>query len=136
MEATLAFQRQWQAPLRVFVSEHKWKDGEPTEEEALMMLDHGDDSAIPVPALFMFVPGIPVVVNQNTHQGLRLVNGATYIAMDVVPDRRRPGHRINSGTVLHFGPPAGIFLEAETTGTFALWACRPAPSSLRPSPPR
>ncbi|KAH7110628.1 integral membrane protein [Dactylonectria estremocensis] len=46
MEATLAFQRQWQAPLHIFVSEHKWKDGQPTEEEALMMLGHGDDSAM------------------------------------------------------------------------------------------
>ena len=48
IEATLAFQMQRQAPLRIFVSEHKWKDGEPTEEEALMMLSQGDDSAIPV----------------------------------------------------------------------------------------
>jgi hypothetical protein len=33
--ATIAFQRQ--ALLRIFVSAHKWKYGEPTEEEALMM---------------------------------------------------------------------------------------------------
>ncbi|RYP73405.1 hypothetical protein DL771_003673 [Monosporascus sp. 5C6A] len=68
-----------QAPLRIFISEHKWKDGE-TTEEALMMLSQGDDSAIPVPAV-LFVPGMPVVVNQNTHQGLKLVNGASYTAL-------------------------------------------------------
>jgi hypothetical protein len=28
-----------------------------------MMLGQGDDSAIPVPAVFMFVPGMPVVLN-------------------------------------------------------------------------
>ncbi|KAH7184332.1 hypothetical protein DER44DRAFT_834834 [Fusarium oxysporum] len=44
-EATLAFQRQRHAPLHTFVSEHKWKDGKPTEEEAVMMLGQGDDSA-------------------------------------------------------------------------------------------
>ncbi|EXL65154.1 hypothetical protein FOPG_18610 [Fusarium oxysporum f. sp. conglutinans race 2 54008] len=63
VEATLAFQRQRHAPLHIFVSEHKWKDGKPTEEEAVMMLGQGDDSAISVPAVFMFVPGMPVVVN-------------------------------------------------------------------------
>ncbi|KAG7423209.1 hypothetical protein Forpi1262_v015603 [Fusarium oxysporum f. sp. raphani] len=63
-EATLAFQRQRHAPLHIFVSEHKWKDSKPTEEEAVMMLGQGDDSAISVPAVFMFVPGMPVVVNR------------------------------------------------------------------------
>lgn len=132
MEATIAFQRQWQAPLRIFVSEHKWKDGEPTEEEALMMLGHGDDSAIPVPTVFMFVPGMPVVVNHNTHQGLKLVNGAPYTAMDVVPDRGRPGHRINSNTVLHFGPPAGIVLASETTRDFRFVGMPPGTILLTP----
>ncbi|KAF5252652.1 hypothetical protein FOXYS1_14623 [Fusarium oxysporum] len=80
-EATLTFQRQRHAPLHIFVSEHKWKDGKPTEEEGVMMLGQGDDSATSVPAVFMFVPGMPVVVNQNMHQGLKLVNGARYEAV-------------------------------------------------------
>ncbi|KAI5861491.1 hypothetical protein GGS23DRAFT_598272 [Durotheca rogersii] len=66
MEATVAFQRQWQAPLRTFVPEHKLKDGKRTEEECLTMPGHEDGSAIPVPAIFMLVPGMPVVVNQST----------------------------------------------------------------------
>lgn len=132
MEATLAFQEKWQVPLRIFVSEHKWKDGEPTEEEALMMLGHGDDSAIPVPAVFMFVPGMPVVVNQNTHQGLKLVNGAAYTAIDVVPDRGRPGYRVNKNTILHFGPPAGIVLASETTRDFRFVGMPPGTILLTP----
>jgi hypothetical protein len=115
VEATLAFQRQRHAPLRIFVSEHKWKNGEPTEEEAVMMLGQGDDSAISMPAVFMFVPGMPVVVNQNMHQGLKRVNGARYEAVRVVLDKAYPGHRINADTVLHFGPPAGLLLASETT---------------------
>jgi hypothetical protein len=43
MEATLAFRRQQVTALRIFMSDHKWKDGQPTEEEALMILNHGDD---------------------------------------------------------------------------------------------
>jgi len=114
-EATLSFQSQQQALLRIFISEHNWKDGEPTEEEAVMILNHGDNSEIPVPGIFMFVPGMPVVVNQNTHQGLKLVNGASYTALDVIVDKAYPGHRISANTILHFGPPAGILLAGETT---------------------
>jgi len=114
-EATLSFQNQKQTLLRIFISEHKWKDGEPTEEEAVMILNHGDNSEIPVPAVFMFVPGMPVVVNQNTHQGLKLVNGASYTALDVIVNKAYPGYRISADTVLHFGPPAGILLAGETT---------------------
>jgi hypothetical protein len=132
MEATLAFQGKQQALLRIFISEHKWKDGEPTEEEALMMLGHGDDSAIPVPAVFMFVPGMPVVVNQNTHQGLKLVNGAIYTAIDVVPDRGRPGYQINESTTLHLGPPAGIVLASETTRNFRFVGMPPGTILLTP----
>ncbi|KAL6359150.1 hypothetical protein LRP88_07367 [Fusarium phalaenopsidis] len=115
IEASLCFQKERRAPLRIFVSEHVWKDGEPSEEEAVMTLNQGDDSAIPVPAILMFVPGMPVVVNQNTHQGLKLVNGASYAALDVILDKAHPGYRVDANTVLHFGPPAGIVLASETT---------------------
>jgi hypothetical protein len=114
-EATLAFQNQEQALLQIFISEHKWRDGKPTEEEAIMILNQGDDCEIPVPAIFMFVPGMPVVVNQNTLQGLKLVNGASYMALNVIADKAYPGHRISADTILHFGPPAGILLAGKTT---------------------
>ncbi|KAM4067431.1 AAA domain-containing protein [Hirsutella rhossiliensis] len=75
LEAALAFRERRRTAARVFLSEHKWRDGVPTEEEAVLMLGQGDDSATPVPAVFLFVPGMPVVVNQNTHQGLKLERG-------------------------------------------------------------
>ncbi|KAM4064129.1 PIF1-like helicase [Hirsutella rhossiliensis] len=107
MEASLAFRAQQRSVMRIFISDHTWKEALPTEEEAIMMLNQGDDSAIPVPAVFMFVPGMPVVVNHNTHQGLKLVNGAGYTALEVVLDKSYPGHRITADTTVHFGPPAG-----------------------------
>ncbi|KAM4056483.1 PIF1 protein [Hirsutella rhossiliensis] len=112
LEAALAFQVLQQTAARVFLSEHKWKGGEPTEEEAVLMLGQGDDSATPVPAVFVFVPGMPVVVNQNTHQGLKVVNGAGYTAVAVIPDRAFPGHRVSAElTDFHFvGMPAGTIL--------------------------
>ncbi|KAM4064155.1 PIF1-like helicase [Hirsutella rhossiliensis] len=113
MEASLAFQIQQRSTVRIFLSEHKWKDGLPTEEEAITMLNQGDDSAIPVPAVFMFVPGMPVVVNHNTHQGLKLVNGAGYTAAEVIIDKAYPGHRISADMTIHFGPPAAIILGVQ-----------------------
>uniref|UniRef100_A0A8H7K5F3 Uncharacterized protein n=1 Tax=Bionectria ochroleuca TaxID=29856 RepID=A0A8H7K5F3_BIOOC len=123
---------QHQVTLRIFISDHKWKDGQPTEEEALMMLNHGDDSAIPVPAIFMFVPGMPVVVNQNTHQGLKLVNGASYTALEVVVDKAFPGYQVSADTILHFGPPAGIILASETTAEFHFVGMPPGTILLTP----
>jgi hypothetical protein len=86
MEATLTFQKQCQAPLRIFVSEYKWTDGEPIEEECVMMLGQGDNNAVLIPTVFIFVPGMPVIVNQNIYQGLKLINGSRYIAVDIVLD--------------------------------------------------
>ncbi|XP_044717968.1 PIF1-like helicase domain-containing protein [Hirsutella rhossiliensis] len=91
MEASLAFRVQQRSTMRIFISEHKWKEELPTEEEAIMILNQGDDSAIPVPAVFMFVAGMPIVVNHNTHQGLKLVNGASYSAVEVIVDKAYPG---------------------------------------------
>jgi hypothetical protein len=132
-EGILSFQKQHQAPLRIFISEHKWKDGEPTEEEALMMLNQGDDSEILVPAIFMFVPGMPIVVNHNTHQGLKLVNGAAYTALDIIVDKAYPGYRISSDIILHFGPPAGILLESKTTSDFHFVGMPPGTILLMPT---
>ncbi|KAM4056436.1 PIF1-like helicase [Hirsutella rhossiliensis] len=115
MEASLAFRVQRRSMMRIFISEHRWKEELPTEEEAIMMLNQGDDSEIPVPAVFMFAPGMPVVVNHNTHQGLKLVNGASYSAVEVIIDKAYPGHRISADMTIHFGPPAGIILESATT---------------------
>jgi len=132
-EATLAFQNQEQALLRIFISEHKWKSGEPTEGEAVAMLNLGDDSEIPVPGIFMFVPGMRVVVTKNTHQGLKLVNGASYTALDVIVDKAYPGHRISADTILHFGPPAGILLAGETTSDFHFVGMLPGTILLTPT---
>ena len=80
-----------------------------------MILNQGDDNVIFVPTVFIFVFKISVVVNQNIHQGLKLINRAGYTAVDVVFDKTYPGHRVNTDTVLHFDPPADILLTSETT---------------------
>ncbi|RKK15425.1 hypothetical protein BFJ67_g17960 [Fusarium oxysporum f. sp. cepae] len=76
---------------------------------------------------------MPVVVNHNTHQGLKLVNGASYTALDVILDKAHPGHRISADTMVHFGPPAGIILESETTKNFHFVGMPPGTILLIPT---
>jgi hypothetical protein len=78
----------------------------------------------------MFVPGMLIVVNKSSCQGLKLVNGADYKALDVVHDKAYPGYRISAYTILHFGPPAGILLAAESMKDFNFVGIpHPEPSS-------
>ena len=76
-----------------------------------MILSQGDHSKIPVPVTFLFIPGMPVVVNQSTYQCLKLVNGASYTALRAILDKSYPGHGRHAAIVsqvtpiLHFGPP-------------------------------
>ena len=134
MEAALSFQRQHQRSLRIFLAEHTWTDGgRPTEEEVVRLMGLGDDSHLIMPAVFMFVPGMPVVVTKNTHQGLKLVNGASYTAVDVIVDRQWPGHQVDANTLVHFGPPAAILLTGETTQDLHFVGLPPATILLKPT---
>ncbi|KAM4067070.1 PIF1-like helicase [Hirsutella rhossiliensis] len=128
MEASLAFRVQQRSTMRIFISEHKWKEELPTEEEAIMILNQGDDSAIPVPAVFMFVAGMPIVVNHNTHQGLKLVNGASYSAVEVIVDKAYPGHRISADMTIHFGRRRGSFSNRRRRDISTSSGCRRARS--------
>ncbi|KAM5356885.1 hypothetical protein ACJ41O_003531 [Fusarium nematophilum] len=92
----------------------------------------GNDSALPVPAIFIFVPGMPVVVNHNTDQGLKLVNGASYTAVEVISNKAYPGHQISADITIHFGPPAGIILESETIRDFHFVGMPPGTILLTP----
>ncbi|KAM4054420.1 hypothetical protein HRG_014892 [Hirsutella rhossiliensis] len=49
----------------------------------------------------MFVPGMPVVVTQNTHQGLKLTNGGGYTALEVIVDKAYPGHRVDTRHLIY-----------------------------------
>jgi hypothetical protein len=137
MDAVLAFQRHHQKPVRIFLPQHRW--GKPstlpvTEEEATLMASVGDDSKICVPATFMFVPGMPVVVTKNINPGLKLVNGAKYKALEVIPDSKSfPGYQLASNIILHFGPPAGIILSSESTKKFKFDDMPPGTVLLTPT---
>lgn len=118
--------------MRIFISEHKWKGGKPTEEEVPMIMGYGDDSSVPIPAIFMFVPGMSIVANRNTYTGLKLVNGSTYTALDAIVDKAYLGHEISANTTLYFSSPAALILTAESTKTFNFVGMPPGTVLLAP----
>jgi hypothetical protein len=118
IEATLSFHEQHNRPLRIFLSEHTWGECRPTGEEVRKWMHMGDDSKAVVPGIFMFVQGMPVVVNKNTHLGLKVTNGQVYEAVGVVIDDRYPGFPVSDQITLHFGPPAGLLLKSDSTESF------------------
>ncbi|KJZ69562.1 hypothetical protein HIM_11055 [Hirsutella minnesotensis 3608] len=61
-----------------------------------------------------------------------LVNGASYTAAEVVADKAYPAHRVSAGQMIHFGPPAGIILESETTKYFHFVGMPPGTILLTP----
>lgn len=129
-EAILSFQKQHGAQLRIFISEHTWKGGQPTEEEASMILNQGDESSVPVPAVFMFVPSMPVVVNRNTYQGLKLVNGARYTALEVILDKKHRVIASPSTPSSTSGRQLGSCWRRKQRKTSISSACRPESSYL------
>jgi hypothetical protein len=75
---------------------------------------------------------MPVIVNRNTYQGLKLTNNASYKVLDVILNKAYPGHRINADTILHFNPPAGILLVAESIKDFHFVSIPPDAILLTP----
>ena len=53
--------------------------------------------------------------------------------LDVILDKAYPGHRISTDITLHFGPPAGILLESETTRDFHFVGISPGTVLLTPT---
>ncbi|PVH90136.1 hypothetical protein DM02DRAFT_548380, partial [Periconia macrospinosa] len=50
----------------------------------------------------------------------------------VIIDEAYPGHRISADTILHFGPPAGILLAADSTKDFNFVGMPPGTILLTP----
>jgi hypothetical protein len=80
----------------------------------------------------MLVPGMPVVFNQNTHQSLKLVDGASYRGLMLLSIRAYPRHQVSTNLILHFGPPVGILLAEDTEKEFYFVEMPPTTIPLTP----
>jgi len=80
-------------------------------EELRDVLRYGDDSQFPTPGLFFYAHGMPVVVTRNQLPGLKLVNGASFRAVDIIPDLASGAIALASDVALHLGPPAELCIK-------------------------
>ncbi|KAF6807891.1 hypothetical protein CPLU01_15746 [Colletotrichum plurivorum] len=104
--------------LSIFLSDHQWKSRMPstterTERTAAVLL--GDEGKLPVPGMFPFVEGMPVLVNVNKYMGLKVVNGSEYEAAGIILEPGVEEVVLSDHLSLFLGPPAGILLRSADT---------------------
>jgi hypothetical protein len=97
------------------MSDHQWKTRVPSEEEMEAVVLLGDDAQLPIPGIFPYVEGMPVIVNQNKYLGLKVVNGAEFTAAGVVADGEVEERVIHDRLSVFLGPPSGILLQSQDT---------------------
>ena len=75
---------------------------------------------------------MPVVVNQNIYQGLKLVNSTTYTALNIIFNKVYLDYYTSTNIILYFGPPAKILLELEIIKDFYFISILPSTILLTP----
>lgn len=120
MEAVVAWARFHKRHISIFISTHTWRNGTVSQSTIAQTIGQGDDSACKVPGVFFYAQGIPVVVNKNMHTGLKIVNGAEFMAVDVIVDPNHPGYYLADDVTIYFGPPSGILLQSKETKDLAI----------------
>ena len=111
-----------------------------SQDQIAQTIEQGDDSHCKIPGIFLYAQGIPLVINKNIYTGLKVVNGAEFIAADIIPDPKYPGYHLADDVTIHFGPPLGILLQSKETKGLAIPALptdtlliRPISHSLNPT---
>lgn len=132
MEAVVDWARFNKKHISIFISTHTWRSAALSRELIARTLEQGDDSTCKAPGLFFYAQGMPVVVNKNIYIGLKVVNGAEFIAADVIPDPKYPGYCLADDITVHFGPPLGILLNSKETDNLAVPAMPPGTVLIRP----
>ncbi|TWU70426.1 hypothetical protein ED733_000236 [Metarhizium rileyi] len=133
----------------VFLSTHEWTKERPSEDEMMRVFEQGDDKDCPIPAIFVYADGMPVIVNENLYLGLRVVNGSVLRAAGIVPDRQHQPVRANidvpdtedsgadmvseMGVNINFGSPSAIILESKSTAKLSFPGIPPGTVTVCPS---
>ncbi|KAK9443982.1 hypothetical protein VB005_02508 [Metarhizium brunneum] len=134
-QAVMMWAKRMGRKVSIFLSTHKWTKERPSEEEMMRVFEQGDDKDCPIPAIFVYADGMPVIVNEKLYLGLRVVNGSVFRAAGIVPDRQHQPVRANivvpdaegpgadmvseMSVNIYFGPPSAILLESKSTANLS-----------------
>ncbi|KAJ3568908.1 hypothetical protein NPX13_g6264 [Xylaria arbuscula] len=133
MEAVIDWARFHHKHILIFVSTHAWRSRGVSQQEMAQTIEQGDSSNCKIPGVFFYAQGMPVVVNKNIYTGLKVVNGAEFIATDIIPDPKYPGYHLADDVTIHFGPPLGILLESQDIKSLAIPALPMGTVLIRPT---
>ena len=107
--------------ISIFAARHHAEAGRQLGAAELRdVLRYGDDSQLPTPGLFFYTQGMPVVVTRNLHVGLKIVNGAPFTAVDMVPDPAYATIAVADDVTFHLGPPLAVLLQSDAIGDVAI----------------
>ncbi|KAH9985933.1 hypothetical protein F4779DRAFT_624344 [Xylariaceae sp. FL0662B] len=111
MAAVVQWARARGKHISIFIAKHDVETGKQLSTEDLYnVLRYGDGSHLPTPSLFSYAQGMPVVVTRNQLTRLKLVNGAPFEAVDIIPDLTYGTIALAGDVTLHLGLPAAILL--------------------------
>ena len=99
--------------ISIFLSTHSWDETGVGVREMIETIGRGDDSSVAVPGIFVYAQGMPAILTRNALPGLKMVNGAEFDAVVVIPDPAFPGYHVADDVTVHFGPPQALILQSE-----------------------
>lgn len=114
LQATLAFAKERKQMTWIFLSDHTPQG---TDHAAALEAAYAamDDSNLKVPAYLAFTKGMPMGITENSHQGLKMVNGAQYIAEGFLPDPKSTIFRAGADVFIVTGTPQTILVSSQST---------------------
>lgn len=84
-------------------------------EEMALVFREEETSDMEILLVFFSAHGMPYIVNRDAYQGLKVVDGDHYTALDVALSSTQTGYDIVSDITLYFDSPSAILLESGTT---------------------
>lgn len=115
LELVLLWAKERNKAVSIFLSDHTFtKDPSENDQQTVMTLgDSGSDR--PSSGFFIYCDGLPVVVNKNTYTAMKVVNGAEFEAVGIIPDPWYPHLPLDYNTTLYYGPPLAVMLQNNDT---------------------
>ncbi|KAI1097292.1 hypothetical protein F4804DRAFT_328016, partial [Jackrogersella minutella] len=111
LQACIAFAKRRNQKVYIFLSTHKMRSSArgaarvSALSEAFEMMDN---SSLKIPAYLPLTKDMPVALTENTHQALKMVNGAEYTVNAFIPNPDSVVYMVEPGIFIVSGPPEVI----------------------------
>jgi hypothetical protein len=97
LHAALEYGKEHGKKVSLFLSALHRTTWVPSEEEVEAGMQLGDAGPLAIPGIFLYVEGMPVIVNQDKCLGLKVANGSEFTAVGIVPDPNVQEHVVDEG---------------------------------------